>query len=113
MQKYMDQQAAEADNIKATFKIEYDKLDSMRDRMSEEDFENAKKNLRLQEENLLREVELKIQDAHKNEEASLRKELEKKHAQDQVQFRADMADKQGKLRTKLLGDNDMIQNEND
>ena len=82
MQKYLDQQAAETDNIKSTFKLEYDKLDAMKDQMSDEDFSNAKKTLKLNEENLLREVELKIQDAHKNEEAALRKELEKKHAQD-------------------------------
>jgi hypothetical protein len=81
--------------------------------ISEEDYETAKKALILNEENLLREVELKIQDAHKTEEASLRKELEKKHAQDQVKFRAEMADKQGKLRTKLLGESELTQQENE
>lgn len=79
----------------------------MKDQMSDEDFKAAKQSLRLNEENLLREVELKIQDAHKNEEAALRKELEKKHAQDQVKFRSEMADKQGKLRTKLIGESEL------
>lgn len=70
---------------------------------------DATKKLKLNEANLLREIELKINDAHKSEEAVLRKELEAKHAHEQVEFRAQMADKQGKLRTKLLGDSDVIQ----
>ena len=112
MQKYMDQQAAETDNIKATFKIDYDKLEQMKEDMSGEDHLKARQRLEVDEENLLREVALRIQNAHKNEEAALRKELEKKHAQDQVQFRAETAEKQGKLRTRLLGDSELIQQEN-
>jgi len=50
--------------------------------MDDADFIAAEKALKLNEQNILREVELKIQDAHKTEEAALRKELEKKHAQE-------------------------------
>ena len=48
--------------------------------MPEQTYEDTLKQLRLAEANLLREVELKLNNAHKTEEASLRKELEKKHA---------------------------------
>lgn len=47
--------------------------------MSDDQYKDMLKNLRLSEENLLRDVDLKIQNAHKTEEAALRKELEKKH----------------------------------
>lgn len=47
--------------------------------------------MQLDEENLIREVELKIQRAHKDEEAILRGDLEKKFAKEQVDFRTSMA----------------------
>ena len=46
---------------------------------------------------------------HKLEWKSLRKELEKKHNNELVHFRSDMAKKQGDMRKKLLGDSDLIQ----
>jgi hypothetical protein len=36
--------------------------------------------------------------AHKNEEAALRKELEKKHTSEQMDFRTTLSNQQGKLR---------------
>jgi hypothetical protein len=65
----------------------------MKANLTDEQHEDAKKKLKLYEENLLREAELKLGNAHKTEEAALRKELEKKHAAEQVAFRKEMADK--------------------
>lgn len=59
--------------------------------MSDDQYKDMLKNLRLSEENLLRDVDLKIQNAHKTEEAALRKELEKKHTAEQMDFRTKMA----------------------
>jgi len=100
-------------NIKEAFGLEYQKLDKMEEHLTEEQFSDAKKKLMLYEENLLREAELKLGNAHKTEEAALRKELEKKHAAEQVAFRKEMADKQGKLRTQLIGDSDIADQENE
>ena len=79
-------------------------MEEIKGSLPEKAYEDALKKLRLNEENLLREVDLKLNDAHKNEEAQLRQELEKKHAAEQVDFRTKMAQQQGKMRMQLLGD---------
>lgn len=91
LQKYSDQQHAEQDAIKKQYKMDKDKLEELKDQMSEQSYNDTKKQLILSEENLLREVDLKLQNAHKIEEASMRKELEKKHAAEQVDYRQKMA----------------------
>lgn len=97
LNKYADQQHAETEAIKANFDIEKDKLNAIKDQLSDEQSVEMRKNLQLNEENLLREVDLKIQNAKGNEEAALRKELEKKHTSETMEFRNAMANQQGKL----------------
>ena len=80
LQKYSEQQHDETNAIKQNFKIDKNKLEELKEAMPEQTYEDTLKQLRLAEANLLREVELKLNNAHKTEEASLRKELEKKHA---------------------------------
>jgi len=41
---------------------------------------------------------------HAEEEARIRKELDKKHMQEQVELRKDLSEAQAKLRTQLIGD---------
>lgn len=60
LQKYADQQHAETDAIKKNFKIDKDKLEELKDSMSEEMYAEAAKQLKLNEENLLRDINLKI-----------------------------------------------------
>jgi len=79
--------------------------------MPEEAYLNTVKKLSLNEENILRDTGLKIQNAHKTEESSLRKELEKKHAAEQVDFRTKMANQQSKLRIELIADKAICDNE--
>lgn len=78
--KYSDQQHAETNGVKQMFKIDKEKLEELKDQMPEAAHNEIVKQQRLKEENILRDIDLKIQNAHKNEEASIRKELEKKHA---------------------------------
>lgn len=111
LQKYSDQQHAETNAIKANFKIDKDKLEEMKDSMSEQAYNDTLKKLRLGEENILRDIDLKLQNAHKTEEAAMRKELEKKHAAEQVEFRSKMADQQSKLRRQLVGDKALVDGE--
>jgi hypothetical protein len=73
----LDQQKTELDNIKANFAIDKEKLVALSGEMSEQDHRDAMQKLALEEQNLLRETELKIQSAHKTEEATLRADLEK------------------------------------
>jgi hypothetical protein len=69
-------------NIKGQFKIDFDSLESLRDKMGDEKYLETLKKLRLSEENLIRELELKISKAHAEDEGALRKELDKKHMQE-------------------------------
>jgi hypothetical protein len=55
--------------------------------MSEPSYNESVKKLRLNEENLLRDTELKINKAHAEEESRIRKELDKKHCHEQVETR--------------------------
>lgn len=84
LQKYSDQTHAETDSIKKQFKIDKDKLEEIKDQMPEQAYTDTLKNLRLNEENILREIDLKLQNAHKIEESTMRKEVEKKLAAEQV-----------------------------
>lgn len=40
-QKYLDQEAAELNNIKEAFKLEYEKLDKMKDALTDEQHNDA------------------------------------------------------------------------
>lgn len=111
LQKYSDQQHAETNAIKTNFKIDKAKLEEMKDQMPEQVYNDTMKSLRLSEENLLRDIDLKLQNAHKSEEAAMRKELEKKHAAEQVDFRSKMAGQQSKLRRQLVGDKALVDGE--
>lgn len=90
LQKYTDQQLAERDAIKGNFAIDYEKLNEIKDQLGEDKYNDALKKMRLAEENMLRTAELKINKAHKDEEGALRKELEKKHAAEQLKFRQNL-----------------------
>lgn len=111
LQKYSDQTLAETDSIKKQFKIDKDKLEEIKNQMPEQAYTDTLKNLRLNEENILREIDLKLQNAHKTEEATLRKEVEKKLAAEQVSFRTSMADQQSKLRRQLIQDSGLVDGE--
>jgi hypothetical protein len=113
MQKYADQQLAEVNHIKADFKIDRDRLNELSSEMKPEEHREALQKLQLNEENLIREVELKIQRAHKDEEAVLRGDLERKFSKEQVEFRTNMANEQSKLRKELIGDSDLVNTEQD
>ncbi len=62
--------------------------------MGETLYNEQLKKLRLNEENLLRTTNLQIQKAHTEEEARLRKELDKKHMQEQVELRTHVSQQQ-------------------
>lgn len=84
LQKYMDQKLIEKNNIKEGFRDQYEKLNQLREsqQISEPDYQEALKNLRLKEENILRDVDLQFDKAMKEEEVKLREQLEKKHAEE-------------------------------
>ena len=75
----------------------------MKDHVPEETYNATIKTLKLNEENLLREIDLRLSAAHKDEEATLRKDLEAKHAGEQVEIRKAHVVSQAKLRKELLG----------
>jgi hypothetical protein len=87
MHKYMDENIQETTSIKTHFKIDQDSLEKIKPHMSEEKFNATMKKLKLNEQNLLRQTDLIIQRLHAEEEARIRKELDKKHMTEQVEMR--------------------------
>lgn len=91
MHKYMDENIQETTSIKTHFKIDQDSLEKIKPHMSEEKFNATMKKLKLNEQNLLRQTDLIIQRLHAEEEARIRKELDKKHMTEQVEMRQFMS----------------------
>jgi hypothetical protein len=56
----MDDKLAETTAVKGNFKVDYEKLEELKenDQLDEEAYTNAKKQLRLKESNLIRSIEL-------------------------------------------------------
>ena len=67
--------------------------------MTEEAYTEQVKKIRLNEENLMRGTNLRINKIQAEEESRIRKELDKKHCQEQVEFRLLNAKHQAQLRT--------------
>ena len=94
----MDESINEVNAIKSQFKIDMEALQKLREKMPEPAYNESVKRLRLNEENLLRETGLRINKAQAEEESRIRKELDKKHCQEQVEFRRQNAQRQAQLR---------------
>jgi hypothetical protein len=58
----------------------------------------VKKTLEFNEKALINEVELRIQNANKEEEAAVLKSIETKHSKEQIALREQMADEHATLR---------------
>ena len=71
----------------------------------------VKKTLQFNEKALINEVELRIQNANKEEEASVLKSIETKHSQEQIAMREQMADEHATIRIQLIGEADMVAKE--
>jgi hypothetical protein len=71
----------------------------------------VKKTLEFNEKALINEVELRIQNAHKEEEASVLKFIETKHSKEQIAMREQMADEHATLRIQLIGEAEMVAKE--
>ena len=104
MHKYMDELVAETTSIKTHFKIDYESLEELRPHMTEQKYQQALKNLKLNEQNLLRQTDLIVKRLDAEEQARVRKELDKKHMQEQVEFRQKLSIEQAKLRMQLIGE---------
>ena len=59
----------------------------------------VKKTLEFNEKALINEVELRLKNAHKDEEAAALKAIETKHSKEQIALREQMADEHAQLRT--------------
>jgi len=55
----------------------------------------------LREENLLREVDIQFERAHKEEEVRLRSDMDARHANEQIELRRQEIDEQARIRKEL------------
>lgn len=103
VQKYMDARLIEKTNIKQQFKSESDHLQEMiaSKLISPETAMEAQKELILKQENLLREVDLQFDKAHKDEEIRVRGEMDKRHSDEQVALRKQELEDQLRMKKEL------------
>lgn len=73
-------------SITANFKIDNEALDKV-EGFNPEQLAKVKKTLEFNEKALINEVQLRIQNAHKEEEAALLKQITDKHGQEQIALR--------------------------
>lgn len=104
LQKYSDNMLSEISAVKSNFKLDYDRLESIKDKLTEDDYKTQLKQLRLWEENQIRHIRLQTEKAHKEEESSLRKELEKKHNAEQIEQKTRVMENQAILRKACIDD---------
>ena len=110
MQKYMDQRVAEISAIQANFKIDMEALDRV-EGYDPIKLAKVKKTLEFNEQSLIREVDLRLQNAQKEEESALCKEIENRHSQEQIKMRERIADEHANLRIQLLGESELLDKE--
>lgn len=107
MLKFMEENLTETTAIKQHFQIDLQSLEELKAHMTEEKYQDTLKKLKLKEQNLLRSTDLVIQRLHANEEAMVRKEMDKKHMQEQVELRKNLSESQAKLRIQLVGESNL------
>ncbi len=103
VQKYMDARLIEKTHIKANYKEENARLNSLAQQnlLTPEQLREAQCQLRLREENLLREVDIQFEKAHKEEEIRLRSDMDARHANEQVELRRKEIEDQARIRREL------------
>ena len=89
--------------MEALDKVDYDPVQ----------LEKTKKTLTFNERALINEVELRLQNAHKEEEAVVLKEIQLRHAEEQIKFRENLAMEHAKLRTEIIGEGDLVKKEDE
>lgn len=65
----MDQKLTEKQGVKTDFKIELDKLRKIKDQIGDNEYQKIVKELKLDEQNKLKDIDLTMDKAHKEEEA--------------------------------------------
>lgn len=107
LHKYMQEGISETEAIKTHFKIDQESLEELKPHMSEAMHNDQLKKLKLNEANLLKTTSLNIQKCHTEEEARIRKELDKKHMQEQVELRVNVSNRQAQMRMQLIGESQL------
>lgn len=80
LNKFTDLKRMEKDSIKATFNKKFADLEKEKHNHSEEEYQNKYQEIKIAEENLLREADLKLDKLYREEESAIRSKLEKRHA---------------------------------
>lgn len=112
MQKYMDLSATEVSNIKANFNIDMEALDKV-EGFDPVQLAQVKRTLEFNEKALINEVELRLKNAHKDEEAAVMKAMQTRHSEEQILFREKLAGEHAKMRTQLIGESEIVSKEDE
>jgi len=105
LQKYADQRLAETEHLKGKFRNDFSLLDKLKEegQLEEAGHREARKAVAVGEANAVRDLGLAIGRTHKEEEAQLRQDLDKKHIEEQVAFKKAQVELHSRLKSEFLG----------
>ncbi len=101
--KNIEQKLMEKQAVKDRYKSLYNDLETNKSTMSPEDYSARQKQLRVEEENDLKEMDIKETMGQKKEEFALRQELEERSAGELTQLQDKMADEKLQAIRELFG----------
>lgn len=113
MRKYLQLGVIEATSIKEHFRVDVESLVEMKAQMGDDLYQQVLKQLKLDEENLLKRTDLQMQTAYAEEEARVRKELDKKHMQEQIELKINISTRQAQMRLEIIGQSMLNDTEQD
>eukprot|EP01022_Parablepharisma_sp_SALTPOND_P016781 TRINITY_DN2541_c0_g1_i1.p1 TRINITY_DN2541_c0_g1~~TRINITY_DN2541_c0_g1_i1.p1 ORF type:complete len:3538 (+),score=416.51 TRINITY_DN2541_c0_g1_i1:4982-15595(+) len=101
--KNVEQRLMEKKGVKDKYKLLYDDLEEEREKMDPETYEARQKELRVEEENDLKEMDIKETMALRKEEFALRQELEERAANELNELQEKLAREKVTLMRELFG----------
>lgn len=106
LQKYADDRLAETEAIKDKFRKDMAVLDDLKKdgKLADATHREQAKKLAVDEANLINDMMVNFERAHKDEEAALRAVFDKKHLDEQIAFRKAQHAKNHKVKKDLFGD---------
>jgi hypothetical protein len=93
----------EKSSIKDVFNQKLKDLDNKRNEIGEDKYERAFQDLKIREENMFKETDNKFDKLHTEEQACMKKILEKKHASEQIQQKNDILEAKINAYEELFG----------
>ena len=103
LSKYLELKRLEKGSIREVFKRKLDDLMAHQDDMNEDQYQATLEDLKIREENMLKETDHMLSQHHVEEQAIMKKILERRHAQEHSDMKEKILDMRHKAYIELFG----------